>query len=193
MHNRGYRGRPGAALGMLGSSALASLSVIALIGVLLLMFGQRVDRMDRAVAQPAATVETPHPAATAAPIPVTPAPRSMPEAAAAPVAPAVPVVSAASTAPSSEVLSGGPQVVIFDQTRHRDVVVEFRAALRAAGWDVAGTGPWYGSVPVTTVYYPAGQEAAAKALMAKFPSITRSLPVFDGVPADKLTVIICKD
>jgi hypothetical protein len=182
---------------MLGSSTLASLSVIALIGVLLLVFGQRVDRMDRAVAAPAATVETPRPVATQAPIPVAPAPRSIPQAApastAAPVAPALPVVPAPSAAPGSDTFVAGPQVVIFDQTRQRDLVVAFRSALRSAGWDVAGTGPWYGAVPVTTVYYPAGQEAAAKALMAKFPEITRSLPVFDGVPADKLTVIICKD
>jgi hypothetical protein len=180
---------------MLGSSTLASLSVIALIGVLLLVFGQRVDRMDRAVAAPAATVETPRPVATQAPLPVAPAPRSIPQAAPAstPASTASPVPPAPSAAPGSDTFASGPQVVIFDQTRQRDLVVAFRSALRAAGWDVAGTGPWYGAVPVTTVYYPVGQEAAAKALMAKFPEITRSLPVFDGVPADKLTVIICKD
>jgi hypothetical protein len=83
-------------------------------------------------------------------------------------------------------------VVIFDETRHREVVVAFRTALRSAGWDVAGTGPWVGNVPVSTVYYPPGMEAAARELMAAFPSITRGRPAFSGVPTDKLTVIICE-
>jgi hypothetical protein len=84
-------------------------------------------------------------------------------------------------------------VVIFDQTRRHDLVVAFRNALRAAGWEVAGSGPWVGKVPLTTVYYPPGMEAAARALMLRFPAITRSLPAFPGVPADELSVIICSD
>ncbi len=65
--------------------------------------------------------------------------------------------------------------------------------MRAAGWDVDGIGPWVGKIPMTTVYYPPGMEASARALMAAFPTITRSLPAFPGVPTDELTVIICSD
>jgi hypothetical protein len=144
--------------------------------------------MDRAVAQVGVATPSSHPA-TEAPIPVAPAPRSIPAAQAAPSAAPTAVPSIAATATPSARLP----VVIFDQTRHRDVVVAFRSALRAAGWDVDGTGPWIGKVPVTTVYYPVGMESAAKALMAAFPQITRSLPAFSGVPSDELTVIICSD
>ena len=82
--------------------------------------------------------------------------------------------------------------MIYDQTRHPATVAALRAALTSRGWDVVGSGPWVGAVPVTTVYYPVGMEAQAKELMAAFPSIPRSRPSFAGVPDDALTVIICK-
>ena len=36
--------------------------------------------------------------------------------------------------------------------------------MRALGWQVSGTSNWRGNIPSTTVYYPAGFEAAAEAL-----------------------------
>jgi hypothetical protein len=176
---------------VLGSSAAASLAVIALVGVLLLMFGQRAERMDRVVAQNTTTTASPQPA-TQAPIAVAPAPRPVPATAPTPTA-GVPVVPRAPVGfPSAQPAQRAP-VVLFDQSRRHSLVLQFRNALRAAGWDVDGTGPWVGKIPVTTVYYPPGMEAAARALMAAFPTVTRSLPAFPGVPTDELTVIICSD
>jgi hypothetical protein len=192
MRNGGYRRRPGAVAGLLGSSVAATFAVIALVGVLVLMFGQRGERMDRVVAQNTSTTASPRPAAQA-PIPVAPAPGGVSAAQPAPSASAVAVAPVAPAAPPAVTPGRRAPVVIFDQSRRHSLVLQFRAALQAAGWRVDGTGPWVGKIPETTVYYPAGMEAAAKALMTEFPAITRSLPAFAGVPADALTVIICSD
>jgi hypothetical protein len=176
----------------LGSSAAATLAVIGLVGVLLLMFGQRAERMDHVVAADTSTTASPRPV-TEAPIPVAPAPGGVAAAHPSPSAGAVAVAPVVSAAPSAVTPVRREPVVIFDQTRRHDLVLQFRSALRSAGWEVAGTGPWVGKIPMTTVYYPVGMEAAARALMAAFPSITRSLPAFAGVPSDELTVIICSD
>jgi hypothetical protein len=90
----------------------------------------------------------------------------------------------------------GPKVpiVLFNQTSDPARLTSLQSALVAAGWPVAATGAWKGAVPATTVYYPAGMEAQARALMAAFPSIGRIRPVFGGIPqTKKLTVIICED
>lgn len=188
-----------AALGALGSSLVSGVAVIGLVGGLLLAFGQRTDRVDAAVDRTlpqARATATPRPAAplTVAAGPAVPVlVESPPVEHPAPVPAARPAASpprpAADRTP--EVFARLP-VVIFDEARHREVVVAFRTALRSAGWDVAGTGPWVGNVPVSTVYYPPGMKAAARELMSAFPSITRGRPAFPGVPTDKLTVIICE-
>lgn len=186
-----------AALGALGSSLVSGVAVFALVGGLLLAFGQHTQQVDavadralpqaRATATPRAVTGPPAAIGPAVPVVVESPPFEHPAPASRPAAsPSRPVVGR-----TPKVLARLP-VVIFDETRHREVVVAFRTALRAAGWDVAGTGPWVGNVPVSTVYYPPGMEAAARELMAAFPAVTRGRPAFPGVPTDKLTVIICE-
>ncbi|HEY2831847.1 MAG TPA: LytR C-terminal domain-containing protein [Sporichthyaceae bacterium] len=203
----------------LGSSAVSAVAVIALVAVLLLMFGQRADHLD-AVDRVAATDAPSAPAQQ--PLPVAPAPGTgnAADALPGPIAgtgahdkvapdkapgmpadqsvadPTAPGVVPDAAAPPVAVPYDGPKVpiVLFNQTSDPARLTSLQSALVAAGWPVAATGAWKGAVPATTVYYPAGMEAQARALMAAFPSIGRIRPVFGGIPqTKKLTVIICED
>ncbi|WP_435746315.1 LytR C-terminal domain-containing protein [Nocardioides sp. SYSU DS0663] len=58
-----------------------------------------------------------------------------------------------------------------------------------AGWQVVGSDNWYGTIPATTVYYPARLERAAK-LLALDLGIERTAPAVDPMRLDRLTVIL---
>jgi hypothetical protein len=203
----------------LGSSAISAVAVIALVAVLLLMFGQRADHLE-AVDRVAATDAPSAPAQP--PLPVAPAPGTGDQADAVPgpiagngphekvapdMAPGMPVSQAVADPTAPGVLPdnqatqvavpyNGPKVpiVLFNQTADPARLSSLQNALVAAGWPVAATDTWKGKVPQTTVYYPVGMVAQARALMAQFPSIGRIRPAFAGIPqSGKLTVIICDD
>ena len=57
------------------------------------------------------------------------------------------------------------------------------------GWQVVGTDNWYGTIPATTVYYPAKLEAAGKQLALDL-GIKRSAPAVDPMRRDRLTLIL---
>jgi len=61
-----------------------------------------------------------------------------------------------------------------------------------AGWQVVGSDNWYGTVPASTVYYPAKLEAAAK-LLGKDLGVGRVKPAIDPMRLDRLTVILTAD
>jgi len=61
-----------------------------------------------------------------------------------------------------------------------------------AGWNVVGSDNWYGTIPASTVYYPARLETAARAL-ARDLGIKRMLPAVDPMRFDRLTVILTSD
>ena len=62
--------------------------------------------------------------------------------------------------------------------------------LTAAGWTVVAVGNFRGSVPATTVYYPAGDEAEAAALAAVLPGTDRIRPRFGNLSTTRLTVVV---
>lgn len=66
-----------------------------------------------------------------------------------------------------------------------------RVAERATGigWQVVGSDNWYGTIPDTTVYYPAKLKAAAKQLALDL-GIERTAPAVDPMRLDRLTVIL---
>ena len=66
-----------------------------------------------------------------------------------------------------------------------------RVADRAAdvGWQVVGSDNWYGTIPSSTVYYPARLEAAAR-LLALDLGIRRTAPAVDPMRLDRLTIIL---
>lgn len=61
--------------------------------------------------------------------------------------------------------------------------------VRSLGWQVSGTSNWRGNIPDTTVYYPAGMEAAAEVL-ARDLGIGRLRPSVAPMKSDRLTVIL---
>lgn len=66
-----------------------------------------------------------------------------------------------------------------------------RVADRAsnAGWQVVGADNWYGTIPASTVYYPARLKPAAE-LLALDLGIKRLAPAVDPMRLDRLTVIL---
>lgn len=66
-----------------------------------------------------------------------------------------------------------------------------RVATRAtgAGWQVVGTDNWYGTIPATTVYYPARLERAAK-LLALDLGVERTAEAVAPMRMDRLTLIL---
>ena len=69
-----------------------------------------------------------------------------------------------------------------------------RVADRATdmGWQVVGSDNWYGTIPASTIYYPAKLETAAK-LLGKDLGIDRVKPAIDPMRLDRLTVILTAD
>jgi LytR cell envelope-related transcriptional attenuator len=66
-----------------------------------------------------------------------------------------------------------------------------QVASRASGigWSVVGSDNWYGTIPTTTVYYPAQLKDAAKQLALDL-GISRTAPAVDPMRMDRLTIIL---
>ena len=186
-------GRPrGSVTSAIASSAVATTAVLGLLVGLNFGFGESAG--SASAVGPAAeqadltdTVAQPY-----GPEPAGPAvPAGLASIDKAPAKAAQPAEPAAE--PADEAAVPDVPVVVLNQTVRRGLAAEFRAVLAAAGWRVGGVGNFRGNVPATTVYYPAGMKAQARALAAAFGQVDRMRPAFDGIPADKLTVILCKD
>ena len=57
------------------------------------------------------------------------------------------------------------------------------------GWKVVGSDNWYGTIPASTVYYPAKLKEAGKQLALDL-GIKRTAPAVDPMRTDVLTVIL---
>lgn len=175
-------GRRGASLlSILASSALASLAVLVLVGVLILAFGENADTQTNA--SDGAELDPPVTVAPATPTPqVTPSPRVTPA-----------VTPSPSPSPSPTPITARASVIVLNQTAVHGLAAKVRDQLEAGGWTVTGIDSFRGNVPATTVYYPPRLKAAAEALMAQFPAIGRIRPAFPGISTTQLTVILGKD
>lgn len=206
------RPRP-SALGAVGSSALSGVLVLALVGVLILAFGDRADRIDRVAEQESAQAsdQAADPGLVALPGPDPGAfgpgtePSAEPSAGPTGSPPAGTVAdedaeavagaddAEATAEAEKEAAAREVPVVLFNQTTRTGLATAFQEVLEADGWTVPTVDDWRGTVPATTVYYPPGMQAGAKALMAEFPDIARIRPSFPGIPDEALTVILCKE
>lgn len=175
--------RGGSLLSVLASSALAAVAVVLLVGVLILAFGENEDSTEAGA--PTAAVATPSPAPT---LQLTPTPLASPPPSASP-SPS----PSRSPRPSATPSVARPSVVVLNQTVVTGLAAKVRDRLEAGGWTVTGIDDFRGNVPATTVYYPPGLQAAARALMAQFPEIGRIRPAFPGISTTQLTVILGKD
>ncbi|HPU13561.1 MAG TPA: LytR C-terminal domain-containing protein [Aeromicrobium sp.] len=80
-------------------------------------------------------------------------------------------------------------VLVFNQIGIRGLAAQVSAQAQKAGWTIAGTGDWRGSVPQDTVYFPPGKQAEAELLGADL-SINRFMPAVENISKTQLTVIL---
>ena len=82
-------------------------------------------------------------------------------------------------------------VVVFNNTAIRGLAARVAEKVESAGWRVAATDNWYGTVPATTVYFPQGKKAVAQQLALDL-GIARVLPADtdSDMSATNLTVIL---
>jgi LytR cell envelope-related transcriptional attenuator len=127
-------------------------------------------------------------------------PRQAPAAQAVTPAAASPSPSAASRAPVARekhvakrvVRRGDTYVEVFNNSGIKGLAGSTAARAQGAGWQVVGSDNWYGTIPASTVYYPARLHAQA-VLLAKDLGIGRVKPVIDPMRGDRLTVILTSD
>lgn len=192
-------GRPAALSRIMGSALLTPfLAVIGVTVVLSALFVWRQDGLDggpletRAGSQPTATSRS------ARVEPATDSPAGPPK----PAAPPSSVASGSSSiapapsprpTPTPSATPSGPPVVVVDQSGRAGLADRVAQGLRAAGWTVERVGTFRGSVRTTTVYYPEGQDAAAKAVAGALATKARTLPRFAALSGTSLTVVLTVD
>jgi LytR cell envelope-related transcriptional attenuator len=130
-------------------------------------------------------------------------PATRPAAAARPAtATATPAPTPTSTAPAPVVKKkptkkpvvrrGGTYVEVYNNSGISGLAGSTAARAQGAGWEVVGSDNWYGTIPASTVYYPARLHAQAK-LLGKDLGISRLKPSIAPMRGDRLTVILTSD
>lgn len=79
-------------------------------------------------------------------------------------------------------------VEVYNNSGVTGLAAQKASLLEGAGWNVAATGNWYGTIPANTVYYPPQLHAAARKL-AKVLGVLRLRPAVAPMQFDRLTVI----
>ncbi len=80
-------------------------------------------------------------------------------------------------------------VEVFNNSGVSGLAATKSRTLQGAGWNVVGVDNWYGDIPETTVYYPAGHQPAATKL-ARLLNAHRIRPSVAPMRFDRLTVIL---
>jgi hypothetical protein len=80
-------------------------------------------------------------------------------------------------------------VEVFNNTPTKGLAAEVSEKTSAVGWQVVGADNWYGSVPATTVYYPAKLKREGKQLALDL-GIKRTAKAVDPMKLDRLTIIL---
>jgi hypothetical protein len=87
---------------------------------------------------------------------------------------------------------GETYVEVFNNSGIRGLAGSTAARAQGAGWQVVGSDNWYGTIPASTVYYPARLRAQA-VLLGKDLGIARLKPLIAPMQGDRLTVILTAD
>ena len=87
---------------------------------------------------------------------------------------------------------GDTFVEVFNNSGISGLAGRVATTATQAGWKVVGSDNWYGTIPASTVYYPAKLERAARALALDL-GIRRTVPAIDPMKLDRLTVILTSD
>jgi LytR cell envelope-related transcriptional attenuator len=80
-------------------------------------------------------------------------------------------------------------VVVFNNSNLQGLAGRVAAQATQIGWQVVGSDNWYGTIPASTVYYPARLQKAGE-LLALDLGIQRTAPAVDPMRLDRLTVIL---
>jgi hypothetical protein len=91
-----------------------------------------------------------------------------------------------------EVKRGSVYVEVYNNSGITGLAGQVAAKASGAGWQVVGSDNWYGTIPASTVYYPARLHAQAK-LLGKDLGIPRLKPSIAPMRGDRLTVILTRD
>lgn len=80
-------------------------------------------------------------------------------------------------------------VEVFNNTPTKGLAAQVSEQVSHVGWQVVGADNWYGSVPSTTVYYPAKLKREGKQLALDL-GIKRTAKAIDPMKLDRLTIIL---
>lgn len=176
-------------------SVLVTLTVLALVAglVYFVMTREPADTTasDDTVADPSASATvaaSPTPSLTPSPS-LTPTPTPSPSVSKKPKVKKTQKPSPAAQPSEPGIDRGAYLVAVLNNTTVTGLAAQTAEQVRALGWQVSGTSNWRGNIPSTTVYYPAGFEAAAEAL-ARDLGIARLRPSVAPMKNDRLTVIL---
>jgi LytR cell envelope-related transcriptional attenuator len=86
----------------------------------------------------------------------------------------------------------GTYVEVYNNSGISGLAGSTAARASGAGWKVVGSDNWYGTIPASTVYFPARLEAEAK-LLGRDLGIRRLRPSISPMRLDRLTVILTAD
>ncbi len=104
--------------------------------------------------------------------------------------PSMPTTKPKPTKPAID--KGKVYVEVYNNSGVTGLAGRVAATATAAGWKVVGSDNWYGTIPASTVYYPAKLERAARALALDL-GIRRTARAVDPMRLDRLTVILTAD
>lgn len=94
--------------------------------------------------------------------------------------------------PAPSFKRGEVAVEVYNNSGVHGLAAAVSARARDAGWNVVGSDNWYGTIPASTVYYPARLRSAATAL-ARDLGISRVKPAVAPMRGDRLTVVLTGD
>ena len=103
-----------------------------------------------------------------------------------------PVVPAKTARPKPVVKRGEVYVEVFNNSGIKGLAATTASKATQIGWQVVGEDNWVGSIPASTVYYPARLKAEAKQLSLDL-GIARTAPAVEPMKMDRLTIILTPD
>ena len=87
---------------------------------------------------------------------------------------------------------GDTYVEVFNNSGISGLAGSTAARAQGAGWQVVGSDNWYGTIPASTVYYPARLRPQAR-LLGRDLGIHRLKAAIAPMRGDRLTVILTRD
>ncbi len=94
--------------------------------------------------------------------------------------------------PKPEVQRGDVYAEVYNNSNITGLAGTTSARMSGLGWQVVTTDNWYGTIPASTIYYPARLERAAEMLSDDL-GIERVQPAVDPMSLDRLTVVLTAD